>query len=290
MMSCGCEADLPMRHRLSCVLALALVTVACLSQATEAIRGQLVPHPDDPSKRIEVFMKKPNGSGPWPAVILLHGHQEGPRAGGADFVKWGVLDRLANRGYVAIAISQPGYGNSSGPPDFCGPFTQHAVMSVLSMLRSTGYVIPTKIAIEGISRGAVVAGLVSAQDSQVSALVLISGVYDLSQFVANPRRARMPTARGEIVDSIKQEAGVGGRSLQIRSVLRTAKNIKASTLIISGQNDDRADPNQARQLADAIKKAGGTAQLVVFPQCGHKIPPELRDRVIDPFLDSILQN
>jgi len=32
------------------------------------------------------------GRGPWAAVILLHGYQEPPRAGGKDFVTWGVRD------------------------------------------------------------------------------------------------------------------------------------------------------------------------------------------------------
>lgn len=45
------------------------------------------------------------------------------RDGGESYVKVGRLGMMAARGYVAAAVSQPGYGNSDGPPDFCGPFT-----------------------------------------------------------------------------------------------------------------------------------------------------------------------
>ena len=97
------------------LLLLAASFCGCLSAETLAIS-----HPDDPSKKVEFFLQKPSGKGPWPTVVLLHGHQDPPSHGGQDFVTWGELDRFAKRGYLAVAVSQPGYGNSSGPADFCG--------------------------------------------------------------------------------------------------------------------------------------------------------------------------
>ncbi len=97
----------------------------------------IVPHPDDSSKIVEAFFKKPSRpkrNGSWPTIIFLHGYQSHPSAGGRDFIDWGVLDKFANRGYLAVAVSQPGFGNSSGPRDFCGPFTQRGVLSVISKL------------------------------------------------------------------------------------------------------------------------------------------------------------
>ena len=126
--------------------------IACTShKAARALNLSLV-HPDDPAKRVEYFLEKPSSVGPWPTVVFLHGHQERARAGGYDFVKWGVLDQFAQRGYLAVAVSQPGYGNSTGPADFCGPFTQNAVAAVIAKLRSDGYVLDNRILIEGISQ------------------------------------------------------------------------------------------------------------------------------------------
>jgi hypothetical protein len=80
----------------------------------------------------------------------LHGHQDGSRPGGKDLAEWGVvLKKYVAREYLAVAVSQPGYGNSAGPADFSGPFTQHAVSGVIAKLRADGMAIPDRLLIEG---------------------------------------------------------------------------------------------------------------------------------------------
>jgi dipeptidyl aminopeptidase/acylaminoacyl peptidase len=233
---------------------------------------------------VEYFVEKPAGRGPWPSVVFLHGHQEWPRSGGRDFVNWGVLHRFAKRGYLAVAISQPGYGSSSGPADFCGPFTQHAVSSVIAKLQADGYLIPKKVVIEGISRGALVAGLIAAHDASIAGIVLIAGVYDLPQFVKDSKSApAMLVAR-----SIIEETGGGVEALRARSLLHFAENVKAKTLIVNGARDDRSDPAQARRLAEEITSHQGNARAIIYPAYGHRIPLAARDRDIDPFIDRVL--
>ncbi len=67
----------------------------------------------------------------------------------------GRLGIMASRGYVAAAVSQPGYGNSTGPPDFCGPVTQSAALDAIGFLRRQAFVNPNKIGLYGYSRGAI---------------------------------------------------------------------------------------------------------------------------------------
>jgi dipeptidyl aminopeptidase/acylaminoacyl peptidase len=201
-------------------------------------------------------------------------------------VKWGVLQQFANRGYLAVAVSQPGYGNSNGPADFCGEFTQHAVTAVIARLRTDGKASPDKLVIEGISRGALTAGLVAAQDPSVSGLVLISGVYDLPAYVEDPNASGVKPL---VIKSLRAETGGTPQALNARSVLRVASHIKANTLILNGAKDDRTDPGQARTLAEEITRHGGTAKAIIYPDLGHKIPVEVRNKDIDPFLDEILK-
>lgn len=244
-----------------------------------------IPHPDDPSKHVEYFVEKPVGEGPWATIVLLHGHQDGSRPGGRDFVVWGVLKDLATRGYLAVAVSQPGYGNSTGPADFCGPFTQHAVSGVIAKLRADGSSAPNKLLIQGISRGALTAGLIAAQDPDVSGLVLISGVYDLPAYVADSQPSAV---KSNVVKSIMDETGGTPDALNSRSLLQVAASIKAPSLILNGAKDDRTDPSQARSLAEQMTRAGGTARAIIYPDFGHRIPVEVRNRDIDPFMDGVL--
>ena len=258
----------------------------CSCQRGTEVAALHIPHPDDASKQVEYFIEEPAGKGPWPTIVFLHGHQMGlSRPGGKVFVEWEVLKKFANRGYLAVAISQPGYGNSTGPADFCGAFTQHAVSGVISNLRTEGLASPQKLVIQGASRGAVTAGLVAAHDPSVSGLVLISGVYDLVEYV---EESKTNPEKRSVVKSLIAETGGTDDALRTRSVLRFANSIKASSLILSGEKDDRTDANQARRLAEDIVHSGGNARAIIYPDYGHKIPVDARNKDIDPFIDHVL--
>ncbi len=273
------------------VLFLSIIFLANISgvkaQNSFDIENGFVQHPDDPTKKVEYFMKKPVKSGPWPMVVFLHGHQDGVRPGGKVFDEWGVLDRFAKRGYLAVAVSQPGYGNSTGPADFCGEATQNAVSAVISHLRKEGFVAKNKLVIQGISRGAMVASLIAAHDDSVSGIILISGLYDLTQFVAEANKNQIKQA---VMDSLIAETGGGAEALRTRSALPFAGKIKAATLILNGEKDDRTDPGQARRLAEEITRSGGKARAIIYPEYGHQIPVDVRNKEIDPFIENVLGN
>lgn len=267
------------------LLLLFLGFFACSPHKIARAQTVSIPHPDDAAKKVEYFLEKPHGNGPWPAIVFLHGHQEWSSHGGRDYVDWGVLDEFTDRGYLAVAVSQPGYGNSTGPADFCGPLTQHAVEGVITRLRSEGYIDGNRLVLEGVSRGAMTAGMVAAHDHSIRGLVLISGVYDLPEYVRHPKSlmARL------IIHSMKSETGGSEAALKDRSLLYVAQDVKASVLIINGAQDDRTDPDQARRLAEAINAAGGEARVMIYPQYGHQIPVDIRNREIDPFIEQVMK-
>jgi pimeloyl-ACP methyl ester carboxylesterase len=242
----------------------------------------MLAHPDDASKQVEYFVGRPDGSGPWPTIVFIHGHQGDPGIGAQMFVE--VLEKYAQRGVLAVAVSQPGYGHSSGPPDFCGPFTQHAVAGVIAKLRADKLVAPGKLVVEGVSRGAAVAGLVAAHDPTISGLIMISGECDLASLAAD---SSATGTVGIVRQNLIEESGGSAGALHDRSVIQFAKDIKAATLILNGGKDDRTNPDHARQLADAINRAGGNARAVIFPDAEHMIPLEVRNREIRPFLAGI---
>lgn len=262
-----------------------LLMLSCTSQTKG--NAATIPHPDAPDKVVEYFSEAPETTGPWPVVVFLHGHQDGLfRPGGKTYVDWGVLHDYARRGVLAVSISLPGYGGSSGPEDFAGPFTQDAVEAVLAKVRSDPRVAPDRIAIEGVSLGAVTGALVAEHDPKVRGLVLISGLYDLQPFFA---RARSDAARKVRSAFEAQTGGRTAEALRTRSVLSTAVTIRAHTLIINGAKDDRTDPDQARQLAAAINAHGGHASAHIYSDYGHDIPVKVRASEIDAFLNDALK-
>ncbi len=245
------------------------------------IKAESIGHPDRVGARIEYFLRRPGGAGPQPTIIFLHGHQPFlSRPGGAAFVRWGVLDRYAAKGYLAVSISLPGYGDSDGPEDFAGPFTQNAVEAVLAKLTADGLAARDEVVIEGISLGAVTAALVAARYPRVKGLVLISGLYDLPAFLADPKS---PGAR-EIKRAVNRQTGGGEDALRSRSALLFASRIKASALILNGAKDDRTDPAQALRLAERIKGYGGQARAHIYPEYGHEIPVKARQLEVDDFI------
>lgn len=262
---------------------LALLLASCGSGHNA--KAEMLAHPDRVGAMIEYFAVKPDGAGPWPTLVFLHGHQDAmSRIGGRAFVDWGVLERYSKRGFLAVSVSLPGYGKSDGPADFAGPFSQHAVQAVIGELKARRMADPKRVLIEGISLGAVTGALVAAREPDLAGLVLISGLYDLPDFLAAPKT---PAAMGIKLAATNQTGG-SLAALRSRSALFVASDIKANTLIINGAKDDRTDPDQAKRFAVAIAASGGRATAHIFPDFGHQIPVKARDAEIDAFIDAEL--
>jgi dipeptidyl aminopeptidase/acylaminoacyl peptidase len=258
------------------------------------VHVELLSRTDEPSKHVEIFWTQPKGTGPWPLVVFLHGHQDGSTTpGGKAFVDYGVLEDMATRGYVGVGVSQPGYGRSEGPPDFMGSFTQRAVEQVIAHFRAQSFVRQDRVALEGISRGAIVAGLVATRDTRIRAMVLIAGAYDLPALFGpnpGPRPANVSSRMvDELRSDIAQETDGSTGALRDRSVLSAADRIRTAALIVNGAKDDRTDPEQARALARAIQANGVFATALIYPDYGHAIPYDVREREVRPFLDEYLR-
>lgn len=257
------------------------------------IEHDSLPVAENEGKFVEYYWKKPSGfPGRHPVLVFLHGHQEGRATpGGKAFVDFGVLDSAVSRGWVGVSISQPGYGHSAGPRDFMGPRTVAAVEAVINQLRTRSFVASDRIALEGVSRGAIVASLVAVRDTSIRAMVLISGEYDFASPIdgSTPAGRRAQEHRDFVRPAIAEETDGSPAALQARSALLQASRIRTPALVLNGQDDDRTDPAQAQALADGIRANGIEARAIAYPSTGHAIPYALRERDIRPFLDKYLR-
>jgi dipeptidyl aminopeptidase/acylaminoacyl peptidase len=245
------------------------------------IRRALLPHSQDSNKKVELFWTQPVGEGPYPTVLFIHGHQEQPRNGGEAFVTAGRLGIMASQGYGAASLSQPGYGHSDGPPDYCGPFTQEAVVVALAFLRKQPFVNPTKVALYGASRGAIVASMVATRDPQLAAVVLAAGAYDMASLY--------PTGIRGIDANIRREAGTSAEAFRARSAMYHADKIKVPVLLLHGARDERIPVRQAEAFAEQLQAHGVAVTLKIFPHATHRIPIDEQYQDIYSFLDRSLR-
>ena len=227
---------------------------------------------------VELFQVRP-AARKGGAILFVHGNQGGLLLGGKEAVDDGSLVRFSSRlGITAAAVSQPGFGASDGPADFCGPSTQQAIIASLEFLKQQSSVDPARIVLYGTSRGAVASAMVGTKVQGLRALILAAGVYDL-------REAYGSSPRG-LQQAIQKEAGVSDESFLVRSALHHSHSIRAETLLLHGKYDDRASVDQAERFSEALSQAGVRVSLHTF-EGGHRLPREQVTPIFRAFLTRI---
>jgi dipeptidyl aminopeptidase/acylaminoacyl peptidase len=218
---------------------------------------------EEKGQRIEyVFVPEVWAQGLSPVVMLVHG--EGSHARQLLPVAW----ELSNRGYSTILVSMPGYGESTGEPDFAGPTTLKALARALQHVRRIPGVDSTRTALWGFSRGATAAALLAAQREDLQGVVLQAGIYDLAS-------AYDSTASEELRAEIRHQAGKRGESWKRRSPRLSSRGIRAPVLIIHGERDQEVPATQALTMAAALRKAGRTATVNLLPEAEHRFATSL---------------
>lgn len=241
---------------------------------------KLRPESGDPFE-VEMYLAKPDRGGSGPAILFIHGHQIGERSGGRAFVDANALWRMAKRGFTAAAVSMPGYGNTTGPPDYCGPRTQAAVREALTYLLHLPFVDHERIVLYGVSRGAIAAAMVATRDTRIKALILVAGMYDFGE--------AYPTGDEGLDRNILHETGATLEAFAARSALHHAERITAATLILHGGKDVRGkSDDQARRLAAMLRAKNRLVVERIYSEIGHHIPIPLQYEEILPFLDQAL--
>ena len=110
-----------------------------------------------PSARgnIEAYVARPRGAGPFPLVILLHGHSI--RGRGAEQVL-STAEALASEiCFASVAISLPGYGSTDVAEGSIEEITRQAVKDGLAFATQLRWVDKRRVFFYGVSRGAIVA-------------------------------------------------------------------------------------------------------------------------------------
>ncbi|MSP38333.1 MAG: hypothetical protein EXR70_07570 [Deltaproteobacteria bacterium] len=223
----------------------------------------------------EGFLVRPRGDGVYPLMVLLHGH---------SFVGIGARRVLpaaeafaSEVCYAGLAVSLPGYGDTSisaGPVD---EVTRRVVLDAIAAAKNMTWIDSKKIYLYGFSRGAVVAAAMIGQIAGIKGALLHSGAYDLPQLyhdtssfwlrrLLNPQDAADP---------------------KLRNLLTDAATWQSSTLILHGEQDTLIPVSQATGLRDQLQSLGKPHRLVLFPDRGHRLPlAEVKDSALQFLKDN----
>ncbi len=208
---------------------------------------------------VEAYVTRPRGDGPFPLVILLHGHSLIGR--GAEQVL-PIAEALAKEiCFAGFAISLPGYGSTEIPRGSIEGTTRQVVEDGLSLAKQLKWVDSGHIMFYGVSRGAVVAAAMLNEVEGVSGAVLYSGAYDLD-------RLYRETSSVWVRKLINPNSDANPKLLNVLA----APKWRAPTLILHGGQDNLIPVDQALLLSDRLETMGIPHRLVIYPKNGHFLP------------------
>lgn len=179
----------------------------------------------------------PERAGPLPAIIVLHtafGRVEQPDE---DYAR-----KLATVGFTALAVN---YLEIVGEQNRWSPAITRQLSGVVGWLKRRPEVAGKPVGVVGFSLGAHAISL-SAFNPQVRAVVVYYGGFDIRAI----RTHAIPA--------------------QVKYPIDHAADVKAPVLLLHGDKDDETPLLNARNMEAALKAAGKTVELVVFPGVYHR--------------------
>ncbi len=237
-------------------LALMLAVAGC-GGGYESIttRGDLVKEWHLPLNegRVEAMAVWPPGDGPRPALLLIHAG-----AGRAQRFRRSLF-RLSREGLVAMSISLPGFGDSTGPEDFAGPRSVAAVREAVKYLAARRDVLKNGVIIYGYGQGATVALLAALQSPEVALAALETGVYDLARaWVKLP-----PAMRDRLQATLGGGPNENPPAYRERSPASRAGAFRGPMLIMHSKDARKYPLSESEGLASVLRQAGRPFRFVI---------------------------
>src|SRR5262245_36576333 len=225
--------------------------------------------------KAEAFLVRPRGSGPFPLMILLHGHSLSGT--GAQRVLPAATLLAEELCYAGLAISLPGYGATEAGGGPLADATRRVVLDAVAIAKRLTWIDDQQVYIYGFSRGAVVAAALINQINGLKGALLHSGAYDLE-------RLYRETSHSWLRKLLNPS---GDAKPTLYNLLPQVTDWQPATLILHGQKDELIPASQALLLHEQLEKLGKPNKLVVLSDRGHLFRlTEVKDTVVQFLQDN----
>ena len=237
---------------------------------SDMVEPYLVHYPSRDGKwTISAFAYVPNNidrNGKYPAIVYIHG---GPAAQSMDsFNRF--IQYIVNQGYLVIAPNyrgSTGYGKQFTDANLgdAGGQELNDVLDAAAWIQRSGFVDPKKLIVMGSSYGGYLTMMAVTKDPAMwAAAVPIVPFVNWFTEIANEDPSLREYDLATMGDPVKNKA-----LYEDRSPINFVDQIKAPLLLLAGGNDPRCPAEESQQVADAVRKRGGTVQLKIYQAEGH---------------------
>ena len=244
---------------MSAGLAIAMVCAGCaVARPTEQISFANVT-PGAP-QQITATLVRPDGDGPFPAVVQLHG------CGGLEPQSYRWARWFADHGYVSIVVDSFGPRNVKGDcrssPDE-PPITARLddAFGALRYLQSLPYVRGNRVAAIGWSQG---------------------GAYSLA--VINGPSLERAKKRGVELPAVGFAAGIGVYPGGCVSLVN--ERVVQPLLVLIGGSDDWTPAVKCAEMVTAMRSRGADASIVIYAGAYHYFDVEGQPREVLPDVEN----
>ena len=229
-----------MPWRLAVTIACLALACGCAGHGTAVRFTSLMPGTPQP---IDAVLVRPDGPGPFPAVVQLHGCA-GVEAQSYRWARW-----LAAHGYVALVVDSFGPRGAKGDcrsgPDEPPPSARlDDALGALRYLQSQPFVRGERVAAIGWSQG---------------------GVYAMSAI--NGPSLERARRRGVEVPAVGFAAAIGIYPGGCASLVE--QQVVRPLLVLIGAADDWTPAPTCRRMVEAMRSRGADAAIVEYPGAYH---------------------
>jgi dienelactone hydrolase len=265
------------------------IQVRAVLEQNDVFSRYSIDYPSD-SRMITGVMHVPNGTGPFPVLILLHGYIDRDQYyAGADTEQ--AAEFFARHGYLVLAPDLRSWGESDSGLSLFHMGLVVDVLHLISSLSSLPAADPARVGLWGHSMGGGITTKVLTIDDRVQAAVLyapnsaddadliarwgpgcLAGQSEAAGDRCNPAEI-IPPNTSPIVIEAYLSATVDGEFLQQVAPLYHVENIVAPVQIHVGTADGEflaeTPPEWSEKLAAALMTADREAAYFTYPGQGH---------------------